>query len=75
MYNTLEVKNKILNWKSKLPWITPHYALKSNPIEPIVHDVINGPYGAFDCASKGVLLFYYIFLGNSISLKIWCQTR
>ncbi|CAD8150165.1 unnamed protein product [Paramecium octaurelia] len=53
IYNSNELKNKVSSWKQTLPWITPYYAFKSNPIEYILKDIINGPYGTFDCASKG----------------------
>ncbi|CAD8045762.1 unnamed protein product [Paramecium sonneborni] len=53
IYNPNELKNKINSWKQIFPWITPYYAIKSNPIKPIIQDILNGPYGTFDCASKG----------------------
>lgn len=43
---------KLNNWKSTLPWITPFYAIKSNPIKPLLQDLA-GAGGSFDCASKG----------------------
>jgi len=40
-----------LEWKTDLPWIKPHYAVKSNPIDQLLQDVMNKDCG-FDCASK-----------------------
>ncbi|CAK69987.1 unnamed protein product (macronuclear) [Paramecium tetraurelia] len=53
IYNSNELKNKVNQWKQALPWITPYYAIKSNPIDPILKVIVDGPYGTFDCASKG----------------------
>jgi diaminopimelate decarboxylase len=41
---------KINTWKEKLPWIRPFYAIKSNPVEPLVKDVLENGAG-FDVAS------------------------
>jgi len=52
VYNKNDLTSKVDAWKEKLSWITPHYAVKSNPISPLLQDlVIRG--GSFDCASKG----------------------
>lgn len=40
LYNPNQTKRKIRTWKEKLPWITPHYAMKSNPTEIILKDLI-----------------------------------
>lgn len=37
--------------KERLPWIRPHYAIKSNPISPILEQVRDNGLG-FDCASQ-----------------------
>jgi len=37
--------------KKELPWIKPHYAVKSNPINGIMEIMIKHGLG-FDCASK-----------------------
>lgn len=44
--------SKIFNWSQKLPWIQPHYAVKSNPIEHLIKDVHASNVCGFDCASK-----------------------
>ena len=51
LYNSTEAKRKIEAWKKQLPWIRPHYAVKSNPCDQILEDLIQGGSG-FDCASK-----------------------
>ena len=33
LYNPTEAIRKLANWKKTLPWIKPHYAIKSNPSE------------------------------------------
>ncbi|CAK78892.1 unnamed protein product (macronuclear) [Paramecium tetraurelia] len=40
IYNSIELKNKVNQWQLTLPWITPHYAIKSNPIEPLIQDKV-----------------------------------
>jgi len=50
-YNPNELLSKVRQWKTNLPWITPYYAIKSNPIKPIVDDLIEENVN-FDCASK-----------------------
>lgn len=62
VYNPNEAVNKLRNWNKTLPWITPHYAIKSNPIKPLLHEFASLD-GSFDCASKGVLT-YSLLLGN-----------
>jgi diaminopimelate decarboxylase len=54
IYNSNEAINKLSNWKKNLPWITPYYAIKSNPIKPLIQDLVNNGIN-FDCASKGVI--------------------
>lgn len=51
LYNPIEATRKLDNWKKALPWIKPHYAIKSNPYEEIVSDFLGNGAGA-DCASK-----------------------
>ena len=53
IYNPEEVVKKLESWRSSLPWITPYYAVKSNPIQPLLAD-LGTAGGSFDCASKGV---------------------
>lgn len=72
-YNSTELRRKVSNWKRALPWITPYYAIKSNPIEPLINDIVAGPYGTFDCASKGVFDSHTI-LGNSSGITSWSIT-
>jgi len=51
LYNSHEAQRKLKNWKATLPWIHPHYAIKSNPIKPLLQDLLS--LGSnFDCASK-----------------------
>lgn len=52
VFNPNEAVNKLRNWTNTLPWITPHYAIKSNPIKPLLHEFASLD-GSFDCASKG----------------------
>lgn len=33
VYNPEGVAQQLRNWRERLPWIKPHYAIKSNPIE------------------------------------------
>ena len=49
-YNPNEAIKKIENWKKVLPWIKPHYAVKSNPCEEILGDLVQRGSG-LDCAS------------------------
>ena len=52
IYNSKYTMGKIQTWKKTLPWIKPYYAMKSNPIMPLIQDVARSNLG-FDCASKG----------------------
>lgn len=52
IYNSNYTLSKIKKWKQNLPWIKPFYAMKSNPITPLIQDVVNSDLG-LDCASKG----------------------
>lgn len=52
VYNSHEALRKLNAWRSKLSWIQPFYALKSNPIEPLVHDLTSNGAG-LDVASQG----------------------
>ena len=38
-------------WQKSLPWIKPHYAIKSNPYEEVVQDFLEKGSGV-DCASR-----------------------
>lgn len=51
LYNSNDTINKLKNWKEKLPWIIPYYAIKSNPIKPLLQDLALNDSN-FDCASK-----------------------
>jgi len=42
----------VSNWQSKLPWIQAFYAIKSNPIFPLLNDLSAKENVGFDCASK-----------------------
>ena len=45
------LKNKIEEWKTYLPRVQPHYAVKCNPNTEMIKLMINSGLG-FDCASK-----------------------
>jgi len=51
LYNSDTLLNKFQSWKKTFPWIAPHYAIKSNPIKPMLDDLVTEGSG-FDCASK-----------------------
>lgn len=51
VYNPIEAIGKINAWKRALPWITPHYAIKSNPTTQLIEDLAAEGAG-MDCASK-----------------------
>lgn len=54
LYNETEAIRKLSAWKEALPWIKPHYAIKSNPALPLLNDFhSNG--ASFDCASRSEL--------------------
>ena len=38
-YDERFTQQRIQEWKQKLPWIKPFYAIKSNPLTNILHDV------------------------------------
>ena len=42
---------KLSVWKKALPWIKPHYAIKSNPALPLLND-LHASGSGFDCASR-----------------------
>lgn len=52
VYNSHEALRKLNAWRSKLSWIQPFYALKSNPIDPLVEDLCSNGAG-LDVASQG----------------------
>jgi len=51
VYNPSKLAGQISQWKDHLSWISPFYAMKSNPIEPLISDIAKNGLG-FDCASK-----------------------
>ncbi len=51
VYNPVEASRKIAAWKKALPWILPHYAIKSSPSMDLIKDLANQGAG-MDCASK-----------------------
>lgn len=51
VYNPVEALKKIGAWKKALPWIHPHYAIKSSPSADLIKDLANQEAG-MDCASK-----------------------
>ena len=51
VYNSQQVTTKINNWYSRLPWIRPFYAIKSNPINCLLKELTSTGAG-LDCASK-----------------------
>jgi diaminopimelate decarboxylase len=40
VYNSYEAKRKYKAWVKALPWIKPHFAIKSNPALPFLKDLI-----------------------------------
>jgi diaminopimelate decarboxylase len=40
VYNNYELRRKYHSWMKALPWIKPHYAIKSNPSIPLLQDLI-----------------------------------
>lgn len=51
VYNSHQVRNKLFNWYSKLPWIRPYYAIKANPINCLLKELTDAGAG-LDCASR-----------------------
>jgi len=51
LYNPNESLRKYKVWQQALPWIKPHYAIKSNPALPLLNDFASQGSG-FDCASR-----------------------
>lgn len=52
IYDQAQIQTKMANWKKNLSWIQPFYAIKSNPIQPLLNDLSNFENVGFDCASK-----------------------
>lgn len=51
VYNPAEALQKMNNWKNALPWIQPHYAIKSCPSMELIKDLA-GQGAGMDCASR-----------------------
>ena len=51
IYNPAESARRIANWKAALPWILPHYAIKSCPSMLLIKDLASQGAG-MDCASR-----------------------
>jgi ornithine decarboxylase len=51
VYDPAEAAQKMSNWKTHLPWIRPHYAIKSCPSMELIKDLAQSGAG-MDCASK-----------------------
>lgn len=51
VYTPKKLQDQIQQWRTNLPWISPFYAMKSNPIAPLIQDIAANKMG-FDCASK-----------------------
>lgn len=51
VYNPAEALRRITNWKNSLPWIQPHYAIKSCPSMDLIKDLASQGAG-MDCASR-----------------------
>jgi len=51
VYNPAEALRKITAWKNSLPWIQPHYAIKSCPSMDLIKDLAAQGAG-MDCASR-----------------------
>lgn len=56
-------------WKQHLPYITPHYAIKSNP-EPILIKTLHSVGVKFDCASRQELALVKKYIPQPISNEI-----
>lgn len=55
VYNPVEVERKLEGWYQNVPWITPHYAVKANPITQLVKQLVNNDNNrktGLDCASR-----------------------
>jgi len=51
VYNSTEALRKLSQWQSRLPWIRPFYAIKSNPLNCLVKELA-GQGAGLDCASR-----------------------
>lgn len=52
IYDKKAVYNQITNWNKAIPWIKPYYAIKSNPSENLLNDIVKHPYNVgLDAAS------------------------
>jgi len=51
VYNPAEAEHKMTSWKNALPWIQPHYAIKSCPSMELIKDLA-GQGAGMDCASR-----------------------
>lgn len=51
IYNPAEAERKITAWRNALPWIEPHYAIKSCPSMDLIKDFAEKRIG-MDCASR-----------------------
>jgi diaminopimelate decarboxylase len=51
IYNRTETLRKIAVFRAKLPWINLFYAMKANPIDALLRDVVGAGTGV-DCASR-----------------------
>ena len=40
LYNSTAIMEKAKAWKTRLPWIKPFYAMKSNPMPRVIKDAI-----------------------------------
>lgn len=40
IYNSYEARRKYQAWTKAFPWIKPHYAIKANPAQPLLQDLI-----------------------------------
>lgn len=50
-YNPNDTNSQLNRWRKVLPWIQPFYAIKSNPISPLLNTLAEHG-SSFDCASK-----------------------
>ena len=51
VYNPVEIQRKLEGWYREVPWIHPHYAVKANPVDQLVQQLVNSGAG-LDCASR-----------------------
>ena len=76
-YDDSSVKTKIANWTQKLPWIKPHYAVKSNPTQQLLLDVLNSKVNYFFYYNKFQVCGFDCAIKNEIKsvLRLGCNPK